>query len=201
MGQLEIREAELQIFHLKAAINECWSLIRALCRENDRLKYSKNITEHQEDEMPFILKGVYKRKVIEHPDAEQQAVRHLANTHPYSNRWDDKHAADYVRLYGQAEFDVLVASVVSSQYNMVEAYDQRWVVGGTFVPEDPLPVEVLGPDEEWRETPGFGRYKVKKSTGAIVQQPAGAGLNAQQLEALIDRVVMGCLGRAGLVKN
>ena len=133
----------------------------------------------------FTLKACWRRKETQHDDALADKVRTLANTHPYNIWTTPGLAADYRAIYGDDEFNVLVDGCRSGAYNMVESFEEKWVQGGVYIPPDPIPPapELTGDD--------------------VVRSPFGAftGVDtAAQAEALLDKVVMSCLKRAGLVK-
>jgi hypothetical protein len=143
----------------------------------------------------FVLKGCWKRKEVVHPLIYKADVIKLANTHPWTINSTPEFKALYIKVYGQDEANILM---VRGKPNMVEAFDPNWVQGGQKVESDPKPTppeETLGPDDVWIDT-GYGRVKGKKS--AVLVPDLG---QMPDLEALLDRVMVSVLRRAGLWKE
>jgi hypothetical protein len=101
--------------------------------------YGRPLFTPKETKVAFVLKGVWKRKVIERPDQQTlEREKQLANLAPWTIITTPGWAAQYVDLYGQDEFDVLKAS--RPNYNMVASYVKpEWVKDGQWVPFDPKP--------------------------------------------------------------
>lgn len=152
------------------------------------------------------MTGVWSRKAVEF--ADQQAIERAKTIifrHPYTIATIPEFAAEYAAIYGQDELAVLKASLAGSKFNMVQTYNQAWVVGGTWIPPAPKVEEVLGPDEEWNtvQTPfGTIRRKVKKGSVPAEQKAAG-DIDAQQLEAIVftqaSAAMEAVLRKAGLI--
>jgi hypothetical protein len=136
----------------------------------------------------FILKGCYKRKEVVHPLVDKAIVVQLANTHPWTVNVTPSLKLEYTRLYGQIEFDALM---VKGKPNMVEAFEAAWVQNGTFVPADPKPVPV--PPTDGAVSP----YGTSGSAHAVID----LSKDSPDLEALIDKVMVSVLKRAGLWKE
>ena len=147
----------------------------------------------------FVLKGCWKRKGVVHAITDREIVLTIANTHPYTlvNHPDFKdELAAYVRIYGADEAAVLYVKGVC---NAVESCERKWVQGGEWVEADPRP-PVAPADSNDIET-GFG----------IVRRPGGVPIdpdvppidlnNSRDVEALIDRVMVSVLKRAGLWRD
>lgn len=138
--------------------------------------------------MVFEMTSVWKRKVIQYSD--QQALESgkvISGMHPYTVVSDPEFSAEYARIYGQAELDILKKSCSTGKYNMVESRTQEWVQGGTYVAAPPKPEAVLQPGMVWQETP-FGRRQVPAGTATTNLPIAVAELSAlikQELSAIV----------------
>lgn len=130
----------------------------------------------------FILKGCWKRKEVVHALVDKATVMKLANTHPWTINSTPSLKLEYTRLYGQAESDILM---VKGKPNMVEAFESGWVQNGHKVEANPKPVP-LPPDSNDLLVP-FGTVRVPGDPGP-----------PEPLDALIDRVMVSVLKRAGL---
>lgn len=130
----------------------------------------------------FILKGCYKRKEVIHALADKEDVKKLANTHPWTINVTPELKALYTKLYGQAETDILM---VKGKPNMVEALEAGWVQGGYKVEADPKPPQ---------PTDGVASpFGVSRSASGPIDLS-----HSLDLEALIDKVMVSVLKRAGL---
>jgi len=147
----------------------------------------------------FVLKGCWKRKEVVHAIYDREIVLTIANTHPYTlvNHPDFKdELAEYVRIYGADEAAVLYVKGVC---NAVESCEQKWVKEGVYVAPDPKAPEVPADSNDILSP--FG----------IVRRPGGAPIdpnvppidlnNSRDVEALIDRVMVSVIKRAGLWRD
>jgi hypothetical protein len=134
----------------------------------------------------FVLKGCWKRKEVIHSIADKAMVIELANTHPWTVNSTPALKLEYTRIYGQVESDVLM---VKGKPNMVEAFEPAWVQNGALVPADPkTPQSTDGVGTPW-------------GISGSASGPTDLSKDCPDLEALIDRIMVSVLKRAGLWKE
>ena len=144
----------------------------------------------------FVLKGCWKRKEVVHPIADKEIVIQLANTHPWTVNSTPSLKLEYTRIYGQVESDVLM---VKGKPNMVEAFEEKWVQGGSRVPADPR--RVTAPADSNDVVAPFGIIRVPGGVPVDPNAPMDLSTDAPDLEALIDKVMVSVLKRSGLWKE
>jgi hypothetical protein len=136
--------------------------------------------------MGYTVSGVWTRKVINWPtiqEREQQKL--LLDLHPYTvltiKAWQDQ----YVKVYGQAEFDILKKS--APNFNMVaSAKKQEWVKGGVWIePEKPVEA-VLKDGYEWVNTP-FGKTQRPKQVVGVAAATATTTIDIEKIKTEIEQ--------------